>query len=152
MTAQIQEIDTAVEEIAAVAATATGVDAAPAFAIFNVKDNVIALVYPMNADVDVSELGTMQDLANITCDVLTPFVDVLNTDLRSILVAAKNIKKAFVKETIIRADGSRGGFFNNSVSAVSFCRMEFIPFYQYGNTVYIGYRVILETVKLKYDL
>jgi hypothetical protein len=152
MTGQIQEIDLATSAIATVAASVSGVDAAPAFSIFNVRDNIIALVYPMTSETIISELGTMQDLAMIACDVLTPFVDALNTDYQGILVIAKNIKKAFVREVSNHSDGSAGTFFNNTISAVTTCRLEFLPYYVYGNTQYIGYRVSLEDVKLKYDL
>ena len=142
-----QEIDTAITAIAAVTASVTGVNAAPGFAIFNVRENVFALHYLMASDTEISEIGTMQDLALITCDLLTPFVDVLNTDLQGILQIAKAIKLAYIREAT-----SGGDFFGNTIDTFGHCRVEFLPSYLYGNTVFIGYRIMLEDVKLKYDL
>ncbi len=142
-----QAIDTAIIAIAAVAASATGVDAAPSSDLFNVNENTFALTYLMASASEISEIGTMQDLALIACDVLTPFEQVASLGLLPILRVAKNIKLAFIQEVT-----SGGDFFGNTISAVSFCRVEFLPNYIYGGIQFIGYRVILEDVKLKYDL
>jgi len=141
------EIDTAITAIAAVTASVSGVDAAPAFAIFNVRENIFALHYVMTSQSEIAPIGTMRDLAVIACDIITPFVDVLSTDLQEILQIAKAVKLAFVREA-----SSGGDMFSNTISTFGICRMEFLPNYIYGNTQYIGYRIMLEDVKLEYDL
>lgn len=142
-----QEIDVTVSAIAAVTASVSGVNAAPAFAIFNVRENVFALHYVMTSDCEISEIGTMQDLATIACDILTPFVDVLNTDLQGILQIAKAVKLAFIREAT-----SGGDMFGGTIDTFGHCRMEFLPSYLYGNVLFIGYRVMIENAKLKFDL
>lgn len=142
-----QTIDAALTAIAAVAATASGVDTAPAFDIFNIKGNIFALTYLMTSDTEISEIGTMQDLATIACDVLAPFVDVMQVGLYDILIVTQNIKLAFIREAT-----TGGDMFSNTITAYSHCRIEFVPSYIYGGIQYIGYRVIVEEAKLKYDL
>lgn len=142
-----QTIDAAVAAIAAVTASVSGVDAAPAFAVFNVRENVFALHYVMTSDCEISEVGTMQDLAMIACDVITPFVDILNTDLQSILQIAQAIKLAYITQLTIVS-----GFFGGTIDTFGHCRLEFLSNYPYGGIQYIGYRVMLEDVKLKFDL
>lgn len=142
-----QQIDTAITAIAAVTASVSGVDAAPAFAIFNVRENVFALHYVMAGSLEVVTTSSLMDLALIACDVITPFVDVLNTDLQGILQTAQAVRLAYISET-----ATGGSFFSGTIDACARVRIEFLPNYVYGNTQYIGYRVLLEDVKLMYDL
>lgn len=142
-----QEIDTAITAIAAVTASVSGVDVAPDFEIFNVRENVFALHYVATSSMEVVTTSSFMELANIHCDVLTPFIDALNSDLQEILQVAKSIRLAWMRETV-----SGGTYFNNTVNAVARTRLEFVPNYPYGNIQHIGYRVILEETKLIYDL
>lgn len=142
-----QTLTGAVTAVAAVTASVSGVDAAPAFAIFNVRENVFALHYVMTSIIDISETGTKQHLALIACDLITPFVDVINDDLETILGLTDDISTAFVREASVGGD-----MFSGTLDTFSNCRIEFLPNYIYGNVQYIGYRIILEDVKLKLDL
>lgn len=142
-----QQIDTAITAIAAVTAAVSGVDTAPAFAVFNVRENVFALHYVMDSSMEVVTTDSFMELALIHCDILTPFVDAANSDLQEILQIAQAARLAFMRETV-----SGGDFFSNTINALGRTRIQFVPYYPYGNILHIGYRVILEDVKLIYDV
>lgn len=142
-----QTLDAALTAIAAVTASVSGVNAAPAFAVFNVRENVFALHYAMTSSMEVVATGSFMELALIACDVLTPFADAVNTDLQEILQIAVAIRLAWMSETV-----SGGDMFSNTINACALTRIEFLPNYIYGNVQYIGYRVMMEDTKLIYDL
>jgi hypothetical protein len=142
-----QQLDTAITAIAAVTASVTGIDAAPAFAIYNVRENIFALHYPVTSSIEVVTTGSFMELAMIACDILTPFVDVMNTDTQAILQIAQAVRLAYISETV-----TGGDFFSNTINACPRVSLTFMPNYIYGNMQYIGYRVMLEEAKLIYDL
>lgn len=152
MTGQIQEIDAAITAVATVAASVSGVQNAPDFELFNVNDKVFVLTYVMESSTEISETGTSMELAQIFSDVLVPFEQVMSIGLGSVLAIAKNIKKAYVYELIQHADGSRGTFFGGTIDAAEYVRLTFLPNYPYQDIQHIGYRVMIENAKLKYDL
>lgn len=141
-----QPIDSAITAIAAVTASVSGVEASPAFAVFNVRGNVIALHYLANGTLEIMTTSSLMGLVNIHCDVLVPFVDGVNSGLQETLQIAQAVWLAWMSELV------QGTFFNNAINTAARANIEFVPNYPYGNVQHIGYRVILEEVKLIYDL
>ena len=142
-----QTLKGAVTAVAGVVVTVSGVDSSPAFPIFNISDRIFALNYVMTSDVEISETGTKQHLAVIASDLITPLVDVVNDDLETILGLVDSITTALITEAT-----PAGDMFSGALDTFSNLRVEFLPNYIYNNTQYIGYRVMLENVKLKLDL
>lgn len=141
-----QTLQDALSASAAVVAGVSGVNSSPSYAQFNINERIISLNYVMTSDVEISEIGTKQHLATIAHDLLTPLVGMTN-ELDTMLGIADGVTTAFVQEA-----SSGGDMFSNAMMTFSNCRIEFLPFYPYNNIPHIGYRVMLEGVKLKLDL
>ena len=67
-----QDYTTAVTEVAEVVAAVAGIGAAPATPQENINERIFALTYLMTSMTEISETGTMQHLATIAVDILTP--------------------------------------------------------------------------------
>jgi hypothetical protein len=142
-----QTLTGAIEAVAKVVAEVSGVDSSPAYPQFNISDRIFALNYVMTSEVEISETGTKMHLALIASDLVTPIVDVVNNDLEEILELVDDISTALITEAT-----TGGDMFSGAIDTFSFLRIEFLPNYIYANTQYIGYRIMLEDVKLKLDL
>lgn len=141
-----QNFTTAVAEVAEVIATVSGVTAAPANPAENLGRGIFALTYLMTSETSISETGTMQHLATIASDILTPRTD-LDRDIARLLPVVDLIDTALITEiTTVSA------FFDASIDTYEILRWEFLPFYEYSGLPCIGYRVMLENVKQKINL
>lgn len=136
----------AVTAIAAVVDGVSGVAAAPAIPEENINERIFALTYVMASVVEISETGTKQHLALIAIDVVTPLVN-LKADLTILLPLADAVSTALITETT-----PAGDMFSGTIDTFANLRIEFLPGYVYGNTSMIGYRILLEDVKLKLNL
>lgn len=143
-----QTLPDALDAFTAVIASVSGIDKSEATALFNVNDRIFALNYVMTSAAELSELGTVQDLATLSSDILTPLIGMTN-EIRTILAIANSAKNACLSEM---SSAGTGTMFDGEIDTFSHCRIEFIPFYPYNNIPHIGYRVLLEGVKLKLDL
>lgn len=141
-----QHLDTALAAIASVVAGVTGVNSSPSYAQFNINERVFSLNYVMVSVINLSEIGTKQHIATISCDLLTPIVGMTN-ELDIILGIADDITTAFAQEA-----SSGGDMFGGTLGTCVHVRLEIIPFYPYNNIPHMGYRVMLEDAKLKLDL
>lgn len=141
-----QTLKGALSAVAAVIGKVSGVDVSESTQLFNINDTVIALNYVMNSSVEISETGTKQHLALIASDIVTPFVS-MTDELDMILGLVDDISTALIREA-----STDGSMFSNTISTYSFLRIEFLPAYTYNNIPHIGYRLMLEDVKLKFDL
>ncbi len=142
-----QTLTGAVTAVAAVVAGVSGVGASPAYFKFNINERIFALNYVMASTVEISETGTKQHLAMIASDLITPLVDVVNEDISTILALIDSISTALITEAT-----TGGDMFSNALDTYTNLRIEFLPYYLYNNIPHIGYRVMLEDVKLKLDL
>lgn len=142
-----QTLAGAVEAIAAVVAGVSGVDSSPSYPKFNINERVIALNYVMYSVVEISETGTKQHLATITSDLITPLLGAEDADLQTILTIVDAASTALITEAT-----TAGDMFSGAIDTYSNCRIEFLPGYIWNMTAYIGYRIMLENVKLKLDL
>ena len=142
-----QTLTGAVTAVAGVVAGVSGVNASPAYPQFNISERIFALNYVMTSVVEISETGTKQHLAMIASDLITPLTDAANEDIEVILGLIDSISTALITETT-----SGGDMFSGAMDTFTNLRIEFLPNYVYQNIQYIGYRVMLEDVKLKLDL
>ena len=142
-----QTLKGAVTAVAAVVAGVSGVDASPAYPQFNISDRIFALNYIMTSVIEISETGTKQHLAMIACDLITPLTDAANEDIEVVLGLIDSISTALITEAT-----SGGDMFSGALDTFTNLRIEFLPNYIYQNVQYIGYRIMLEDVKLKLDL
>jgi hypothetical protein len=136
----------AVTAIAAVVDNVSGVASAPAIPTENINERVFALTYVMTSAVEISETGTKQHLAMIAVDLLRPLLN-LSADLTILLPIADAISTALITEAT-----SAGDMFTGALDTFATLRVEFLPQYIYSNVQMIGYRIVLEDVKLKLDL
>jgi hypothetical protein len=139
-------IQGAVTAIAAKIATVTGVGAAPSNPQENINERVFALVYCMSNTVEISEIGTKQNLANIAADVLTPLTN-LEQATSTLTALIDPISTAMIEEM-----SSGGDAFGGAIDTFSFLLVEFIPFYPYSGVDCIAYRFTLQNVKQKINL
>lgn len=141
-----QTIQGAVTAIAAKVATVSGVGAAPSNPQENINERVFALTYLMFNTVEISEIGTKQNLANIAVDLLTPLSS-LEQDTNTLTTLIDPISTAMIEEM-----SSGGDAFGGAIDTFSNLLVEFIPFYPYSGVNCIAYRFTLEGVKQKINL
>jgi hypothetical protein len=141
-----QSFTDAVTEVAEVVAGISGIGAAPANPQENINERIFALTYLMNSTCEISETGTMMHLATIASDILTPHAN-LAQSIAALLPILDLVVTAFITEITTTAR-----FFDGSIDTFGNLRVEFLPFYAYSGKECVGYRVMLEEVKLKVNL
>jgi hypothetical protein len=141
-----QNFATLVSEVAEVIASVSGITAAPASPSENIGRGVFALTYLMTSTTEISETGTMQHLATVAIDILTPRTD-LDRNIDALLPIVDLVDTALITEitTINR-------FFDGSIDTYEILRWEFLPLYPYSGIECVGYRVMLEGIKQKINL
>lgn len=141
-----QNFTTVVAEVAEVVAAVSGITAAPANPSENLGRGVFALTYLMTSTTEISETGTMQHLAMVAVDILTPRTD-LDRDLARLLPIVDLVDTALIAEITTVA-----AFFDGAIDTFENLRWEFLPAYPYSGIECIGYRAMLENVKQKINL
>jgi len=141
-----QSLRGALSAVAGVIAGVSGVNSSPSFALFNINDRIFSLNYVMASNVEISETGTKQHLAIIACDLITPLVSATD-EIDTILGLIDSISTALITEAT-----TGGDMFGDAIDTYSNLQIQFLPNYIYSNVQYIGYRIMLEEVKLKIDL
>lgn len=141
-----QAIDTATAAIAAVVAGVSGIGAAPATPQDNINERIFALTYPMSGELDIGPIGTRGELWNIHVDLLTPHSNT-SQNLTALLPVLVAVLTALNTEATYSGD-----MFGGAIDTFNKLRPELLPFYPYSGVDCIGYRVILEGVKLMVNL
>jgi hypothetical protein len=141
-----QNFATLVSEVAEVIAAVSGITAAPASPSENIGRGVFALTYLMTSTTEISETGTMQHLATVAVDILTPRTD-LDRNITALLPIVDLVDTALITEiTTVSA------FFDGAIDTYEILRWEFLPLYPYSGIECVGYRAMLENVKQKINL
>lgn len=143
-----QNFTTLVTEVAEVVAAVSGITAAPANPQENLGRGVFALTYLMTSETAISEIGTMQHLATVAVDILTPRTD-LSRDIARLLPIVDLVDTALITEI---TNSGATYFFDQSIDTYDMLRWEFLPVYPYSGIECIGYRAMLEGVKQKINL
>jgi hypothetical protein len=141
-----QTLQGAVSAIAAKVLTITGVGAAPSNPQENINERIFALTYLMTNAVEISEIGTKQNLATIAVDLITPLTN-LEQDTAALMALIDPIDTALIEEM-----STGGDAFSGTIDTFSSLMVEFLPFYPYSGVNCIGYRFTLQDVKQKINL
>ena len=132
----------AVTAIASVVGGVSGISSAPTYPFETMNESPFAVTYPMNGGIDIGPVGSKKQLVNIAIDVLTVRRD-LATDLAVLEPFLDTVPAALLAEM-----GTSGDIFSGTIDTFSGLRFEFLPDMNYGGVQMIGYRFIMENVKL----
>jgi hypothetical protein len=141
-----QEILNACAAVAAVVDNVSGINKVPSVPMENINEYPFALVYPANGNINIGPVGTRKSLNNIHIDLLTVRRDI-NLDLTLMIPFIDSVSAALNAE--ISYDGDR---FSGTVQTFENILYEFLPFYPYAGPEMIGYRFIMENVKILVNL
>jgi hypothetical protein len=136
-------ITNAIPEIAEVIVAVTGINAPQGVPRENVSEFPMAMVYIFDGIVSSPSYGTMMDLDNIAIDILTPRRDIAE-DLPVLHAILDACKKALWSEIAL----DTGGRFDSSIDTFQDIAISFLPDYVYAGVEMIGYRLVMQQVKL----
>ena len=139
-----QTITNAIVEIAEVVAGTTGIKAPQANPRENASEYPFAMVYLLEGDVGSESEGWIVDLHNFAIDILVPREWDLAVSLPLFHPILDTLKVVLFQEVA----KTGGGAFNGSIDTFSSLRIMFLPEYNYAGIDMIGYRVMMEQVKL----
>ena len=139
-----QNLENAIVEIAEIVAGVSGINAPQATPRENASEFPFAMVYLMEGEVGSQSEGWIVDLHNIAIDILVP----REWDLADSLPLLHPILDALKVALFQEVAKTGGGAFDNSIDTFSNLRMMFLPEYNYSGIDMIGYRVVMEQVKL----
>jgi len=136
-------ITNAIAEIAEVVAAVTGINAPQATPHENTSEFPMAMVYIFDGLVSSPSYGVMMDLDNIAIDILTPHRDI-SDDLPALHAVLDACKKALWSEIAL----DTGGRFDSSIDTFQDIAISFLPNYTWAGVDMIGYRLVMQGVKL----
>lgn len=143
-----QSIENAVAEIADVVANTYGIVLASGTPKENYSEYPFAMTYILNGQVGNEVTDSVIGLHNIAVDLLVPREWDIGDSLPVLHPILDSLKVSLWSEVAT----STGGFFNNSIDTFSNMLIDFLPSYPYGTLELIGYRIILEGVKIVTNL
>ena len=138
-------IVTAITEIVTVLRGVSGLKNVPINPPEQMNYDTYAVVYPERGSIDVAPIGTRESLHNIAIDVLTTRTD-LARDMARLEPFLDTIPNALLSEMT-----DSGDIFSNSIETFGALTYAFIST-DYGGTPVIGYRFVMEGVKIQVNL
>jgi hypothetical protein len=141
-----REIQTAITAIANVLSDVNGLKRAPANPMENLNEYPFAMTYLLNGTINNGPVGTKKSLTNIAIDVLVPRRDI-NLDLDLLVPFLDSIPLALLSEV-----SPGGDIFGGTISTFGDIVIEFQPAYIYAGVQMIGYRFIMQDVKILVNL
>ena len=132
----------AVTAVAAVVGGVSGISSAPTYPFETMNESPFAVTYPMNGGINIGPVGSRKNLLNIAIDVLIPRRD-LAADLEVLEPFLDTIPAALLAELSYSGD-----IFSAAIDTLESIAFEFLPEMNYGGVQMIGYRFILQNVKL----
>ena len=139
-------VATAVAAIAAVVDGVSGVTLAPTYPRETMNESPFAVTYVITGEIDIGPIGTRKSLLSIAIDLLIPRRDIA-LDMETLLPFIDSIPNALLSEV-----STGGDVFSGTISTFEFLSIEFIPQADYGGAQYIGYRFLMNNVKLLISL
>lgn len=139
-------IAAALTAISATVAGVSGIKSAPDNPQENINEYPFALTYVMDGTLNIGPIGTRKSLLNISIDLLTVRRDI-SLDMAILTPYLDSIPHALASE--ISYTGDR---FSNTLETFEKITLQFLPFYDYAGAQMIGYRFIMENVKLLVNL
>lgn len=135
-------IAAALTAISATVAGVSGIKSAPANPQENINEYPFALTYVMDGTINIGPVGTRKSLLNISIDLLTVRRDI-RLDMAILTPYLDSIPNALSAEISYSGD-----VFSGTISTFEKLTLEFLPFYDYAGAQMIGYRFIMENVKI----
>jgi len=139
-------VATAVAAIAAVVDGVSGVTLAPTYPRETMNESPFAVTYVITGEIDIGPIGTRKSLLSIAIDLLIPRRDIA-LDMETLLPFVDSIPNALLSEV-----STGGDVFSGTISTFEFLSIEFIPQADYGGAQHIGYRFLMNNVKLLISL
>ena len=139
-------ITTALTAISGTVAGVSGIKRAPDNPMENINEYPFALIYVMDGTLNIGPVGTKKSLLNIAIDLLTPRRDI-SLDMAILTPYLDSIPLALVSEV-----SPGGDVFSGNINTFGSIHLEFLPMYDYAGAQMIGYRFIMEDVKLLVNL
>lgn len=135
-------VENALYEIMQVVSSVTGLAQAPTNP--NETQNVFpfAIGYYMTGSVGAQPIGTRKRLFNVSVEVLTKRIN-LPSDLALLLPFVDTIPDKLIAEV-----SDAGDLFNTSITTFDNVLIEFIPDLEYAGVQMIGYRFVMENIKI----
>jgi len=137
--------ETALSKIAYVVSNVAGIMQAPDRPPETINTYPFAAIYLASGVLGAGPTATRKSLYNIAIDVLTNRMD-LARDLEILNSFVDTIPEALIAE--VSGNGQR---FDNSISTFGEISIQFIPQVDYAGTQMIGYRFIMNNVKILSD-
>jgi len=137
-----QAIEGALIQIATVVRGVTGIKAAPTNPNETQNEFPFAVTYVSSGNVSGGAIGTTKSLNNIAVDVLTNRMDLQN-DLAILIPFLDTVPAALNAE--IEGNGDR---FSNTISTFDRITYQLLPQVDYAGAQMIGYRFVMENVKI----
>lgn len=139
-------LTTAITAIAASVASVSGIARAPSNPMENINEYPFALIYLLEGVVNDGPIATRKSLTSIAIDLLTVRRDV-NLDMAILTPFLDTVPTALLTEMSYNGDR-----FSNTIETFEQIRIEFMPLYPYAGVDMIGYRFIMENVKILINL
>ena len=136
----------AIAAIAGVVSGVSGIKSAPAYPHEQMTESPFAITYLVNNEINIGPVGSKKSLASIAVDVLTVRRDIA-LDLAILLPLVDTISAALVSEMT-----PSGDIFSGTIDTFERLLVEFIPSIDYAGVNMIGYRFVMEGVKLLVSL
>jgi hypothetical protein len=137
----------AISEIAYVVSNVPGIKQAPAQPSETQNEYPFAAIYLATGTLGLGPTGTHKSLYNIAIDVLTNRMDLPN-DLSILHPFIDLITSALDAEVSNSEDGLPGGCFNGTISTFESVSISFLPKVDYAGVQMIGYRFLMNNVKI----
>ena len=137
-----QPFETALTQIASIIAGVSGIHQAPEHPGETMNDFPFAAIYLTTGTFGGGAVGTTKGLYNIAIDVLTNRMNLPN-DLAILNPFIDTVPTAL--EAQISGSGQR---FSNTISAFGDITIQFIPMVDYAGVKMIGYRFVMNDVKI----
>ena len=139
-------VTAALTAIAATVAGVSGVKTAPANPQENINEYPFALVYAMEGVQNIGPIGARKVLFNVAIDLLTIRRDI-SIDMAILTPFLDSIPGALSGEI-----HTSGDLFSGTIQTFENVRFEFLPAYPYAGADMIGYRFVMENIKILVDL
>jgi hypothetical protein len=137
-----QPYELALIQITTVLAAVSGVNQAPERPNETQNDYPFVVTYLVSGELGAGATGTRKSLYNIAIDLLTNRMD-LNRDLQILNPFIDTIPAALIAEVSVGGDK-----FSSTISTFDTISMTFLPAVDYAGVQMIGYRFMLNNVKI----
>jgi len=136
----------AIAAIAAVVDSVSGITLAPTYPRETMNETPFAVTYVTNGEIDAGPIGTRKSLTNIAIDVLIIRRDIA-LDMETLTPFIDSVPAALLTEI-----STGGDIFSGTIDTFESISIEFLPQIDYGGVQMIGYRFLMNNVKILVSL